>query len=168
MEPIKNTSISKPSSIKVSNPNVDSERVEEKSSSGKLILSGVWGLLKESLQKWNDDKINEALEDAFWDGVEKTTSTLFEGHVKDEIIINLMQKHWGINEDDANKYLRRERTIHYPIRSLKTFLTSQGYYPSEIETFLIKNKVYIKLLRNRELWKLSPAKLSEAVKEKMS
>jgi len=165
MEPVKNTSISKPSSFKGSNANVESEGEENKSSFGKLVLNGVWGLLKDSLKKWNDDKINEALEDAFWDGVEKTTSTLFEAHVKDETIITLMHKHWGITENDANIYLQRERTIHYPIRSLKTFLASQGFYPSEIEDYIIKNRVFSKLRRDRDLWKLTPAKLSDAVKE---
>jgi hypothetical protein len=165
MEPIKNTSISKPSSVKGPNVYNESEGEDKKSSFGKSIFNGIWGLLKDSARKWNDDKINAALEVAFWEGVEKTTSTLYEAHVNDEIIISLMQKHWGITEDDATENLRREGTIHYPIRTLKTFLASQGFNSWEIEDFIIKNRVFSKLRHDRDLWKLTPAKLSDVVKE---
>lgn len=128
---------------------------------GKDVLASV----RDKARYERDEEINEAVEDANLKGIKITTAALYEAHVDDAVIINLLQKHWHIDIDDATEVLRLEITVRYPSRALIAYLTSQGLNTNDSKDFMIKNKVWTKLRKNPKLSKLPPAELMDAVKE---
>jgi SOS response regulatory protein OraA/RecX len=134
-------------------------------SSLKEFIKGSAALARDSAQNAIEEEINDAVIHANNKGIEKTAAALYEAGVKDDIIINLLQKHWHIDDDDATEVLRYERTVEFPSRKLRDYLTSQGLNSRDIEDFMTKNKVGIKLRHDPNLWQLTPAELIDAVKE---
>jgi hypothetical protein len=128
---------------------------------GEEILASV----RDSVRNRCDERINEALKYARVEGIEITAAALYEAGVDDTVIINLLQKHWHIDVDDATEVLRFERTVEFPSRALRDYLTGQGLNSRDIEDFMTKYKVRKKLRHDPNLWKLPPAELIDAVKE---
>jgi len=134
-------------------------------SSSKEIFKGSLAFVRDTARNAIEEKINDAVIDANFDGIVKTAAALYEAGVKDTVIINLLQKHWHIDEDVATEVLRIERTVEYPSRALRADLTGQGLNSRDLRAFMTKNKVRIKLNHDPKLWKLTPAELIDAVKE---
>jgi hypothetical protein len=122
-------------------------------------------LVRDSVRDVIDERIDEAVEDVNVKGIAITAAALYEAGVEDTVIINLLQKHWHIDIDDATEALRYERTVKCPSRALRAYLTSQGLDPRDLRDFMIKNKVGIKLRHDPNLWKLTPADLIDSVRE---
>lgn len=121
--------------------------------------------VRDSARNVIDERINEAVKKANEEGTAITAAALYEAGVEDTVIINLLQKHWRIYEDEATEVLRYERTVECPSRALKAYLTGQGLNSRDIRDYMTKNKVGIKLRHDPNLWKLTPAELIDAVKE---
>lgn len=98
-------------------------------------------------------------------GIEITTETLIEAGIKDAAIINLLVKYWGLLDDEARDAVRIIKTIEYPYKALDFYLKEQGYTSTEVKDFMYVNRVHFKLSHNHELWKLTPDKLMQKVKE---
>ena len=128
---------------------------------GKDILADV----RDSARNAIDERINEAVIKANVEGIAITAAALYEARVEDTVIINLLQKHWHIDGDEATEVLRYERTVKCPIRDLRAYLTGQGLNSRDLNVFMTKNKVGIKLRHDPNLWKKTPAELIDAVKE---
>ncbi|WLR60175.1 hypothetical protein [Guptibacillus hwajinpoensis] len=116
------------------------------------------------------DNISQVGETAFLDAIEigitNTIAALYDADVGDNEIISILNKHWGINRDEAEKRLIYEKS-QATIRELKRHLKMQGLTTTEIDQFMISNKASIKIKRNNELWKLrrKPEKLMKEVQE---
>ena len=61
---------------------------------------------------------DESIQEERAAGMATTIAALYEAKVKDEEIIRLVQKYYGVTESDAQEQLRIEKTIEHPdIRS---------------------------------------------------
>jgi hypothetical protein len=128
---------------------------------GKEILASV----RDSVRNGCDERIDEALKYVRVEGIEITAAALYEAGVDDTVIINLLQKHWHTDIDNATEVLRKEKTVEFPSRALIAYLTGQGLDSRDRRHFMTKNKVREKLSHEPNLWKLTPAELIDAVKE---
>lgn len=91
-------------------------------------------------------------------GIPITTSALYEAGVKDETIIQLQVKHWLIHLDEAQEYLRIEKTVEYPCRQLVDYLMAEeAITKEEADEFIINHSVANMLQSSPGLWKV-PAK----------
>lgn len=77
--------------------------------------------VRESARRRDDDVINESQDI----GIQITTAALYEAKVKDDSIIRMLQKFWGITDYEARERLRIEKTIEYPCRSVAEYLMSE-------------------------------------------
>jgi len=87
------------------------------SRAGEFVLDAV----RESARRRDDDVINESQDI----GIQITTAALYEAKVKDDSIIRMLQKFWGITDYEARERLRIEKTIEYPCRSVAEYLMSE-------------------------------------------
>ena len=117
--------------------------------------------------KFYGDSINQAGETAFFDAIEigitNTIAALYDTDVDDNEIIRVLNKYWGINNNEAEERLVFEKTQSV-VRELKRYLKMQGYSAVDIDQFMKSNKVSRKIRYNNELWKLkrNPEKFSLA------
>ncbi|MEH7249770.1 hypothetical protein V7114_23670 [Neobacillus niacini] len=116
------------------------------------------------------DSINQAGEAAFSNAIEigitNTIAALYDTDVDDEEIIRVLNKYWGINQDEAEKRLVYEKRLA-AIRELERYLMMQGFSAREIEQFMKSNDASIKIRHSNELWKLrrKPEKLMKEVQD---
>lgn len=117
--------------------------------------------------------INNHKEEAYSQGIEvgigKTIAALYDADIEDEKILELMNKHWGLNMNDATDMLINEKG-EAVIRELRQYFKLQGYSDSDIKFFMRENRVEFKIRRNPELLNLkdNPKKVIEAIKESHS
>lgn len=99
-------------------------------------------------------------------GISKTIAALYDADVDDNEIIQLLNKHWNINMEEAENRLRYEKE-QAAIRELKLFMKRQGYSKTDINEFMKSNKVSPKIRHSNELWKLrrKPENLMKKVQE---
>lgn len=57
-------------------------------------------------------------------GISILTAALYESKTKDAEIVRLLQKYYGLRENEAQEQIRIERTINYPCRELESYLMS--------------------------------------------
>jgi hypothetical protein len=130
------------------------------------ILSGTSDIAIDAVKNYIDEKVNISITKERNNGIEITTETLIEAGIKDAVIINLLVKYWGLLDDEARDIVRIIKTIQYPYKALAFYLKEQGYTSKEVKDFMAVNHVRIKLRTNHELWKLTPDKLMQKVKER--
>lgn len=142
---------------------ISSNDVKEYLEAGGKIVGGL-------ALKIYGESINQAGEAAFSDAIEigitNTMAALYDADVDDDEIIRVLNKYWGINQDEAEKRLVFEKG-QAAIRELKRHLKMQGYSAVKINQFMKSNKAYIKIKHSNELWKLrrEPEKLMKEVQE---
>ncbi len=112
-----------------------------------------------------DDEVTEALQQEKKREIKSATAALYEAHLNDDVIIQLLQKYWKLEKLQAIESLRTEKTVKAPIKALIAFMREQGYKNLEIKDFVRANCVEGKLETNSTLWKLTPAKLMKEVAE---
>lgn len=119
--------------------------------------------VRESTRRHDADVANESQEN----GIQITTAALYEAKVKDDNIIRMLQKFWGITDFDARERLRIEKTINYPCRSVAEYLMSEeAMTQDEADDFIINRGVLDYLREERSAWKLSPKELVSKVESK--
>jgi hypothetical protein len=111
-----------------------------------------------------NDEVASALKYEKERELKRAVAAFYEAQVKDDIIIRLVEKYWGIDYRKAVEILRIEKTVNSPIRLLIAYMQEQGYKISDIETFVKHNNVKEKLENDISLWKLSPDKLLKELK----
>ncbi|SES64766.1 hypothetical protein SAMN02910413_0275 [Pseudobutyrivibrio sp. C4] len=124
------------------------------------------GALREGIAEAHFERVDEAYFEAIEIGVSNTISALHDANVKDDEIIRVMNKYWGIPFAEAEDRLLIEKSESVKA-SLCHYLKLQGYSEQEIRRFMIHNNVGSKISNNKELWKLknNPEKLMKAVEE---
>lgn len=141
------------------NSNVSSE--DKLKEIGMYMLSSV----REGFRENMSDLQEEAYLEGINFGIEKTVASLYDAGIEDKKILELLNKHWLIKMDVATKMLIHEKG-NAVIRELSHFLKLQGYSDPDIRSFMIENRVGIKIKGNPELLNLkdNPQKIIEAVK----
>ena len=93
-------------------------------------------------------------------GMSTTVAALYDAKVKDEEIIRLIQKYYGVTEREAQEQLRIEKTIEHPCRELQSYLMrEEALSADEAREFIINHDAVDLLRETRGLWKLSPKEL---------
>lgn len=129
---------------------------------GKVVL----GLAQEFYGQSINEAGNRAFADAIEIGIMNTIASLYDADVDDNVIINILNKFWGIGRDDAVNRLLNEK--HQATqRELESYLKLQGMSDEEIHSFMMENNVGIKIRHNPELRELrkKPVKLLAAIKK---
>lgn len=127
-----------------------------------LQRAGVFALesLREGAQRQADEQVDE--ERDF--GIMKTTSALYDAKVKDDMIIRLLQKHWGLTITEARERLRIEKMIQHPCTELADYLMdTEAMTLDEANDFIFDNDIPEYLKRNKGAWKLSPQELLKEI-----
>lgn len=90
-------------------------------------------------------------------------AALYEAKVKDEEILRVLVKVCDADREEATNAFRKEKFILYPCRELYQYLIlEKGFEEHDADVFIHK-KASRALADNRELSKLSPAKMFEAI-----
>ena len=93
-------------------------------------------------------------------GISILTAALYESKIKDIEIVRLLQKYYGLRDNEAQEHIRIERTINYPCRELESYLMStEGFSQQEAQDYIIDHGTVDLLQQERELWKLSPKEM---------
>ncbi|MEQ6390336.1 hypothetical protein RZN22_13565 [Bacillaceae bacterium S4-13-58] len=95
--------------------------------------------------------------------IKLVTAALYEAKVKDEEILRVLMKVCDADREEATNAFRNEKFILYPSRELYQYLIlEKGLEEHDADVF-IHNKARRALAGNRELSKLSPAKMFDAI-----
>lgn len=129
---------------------------------GKIITDFAIKIYGDSIDKVGQAAFSDAIEI----GITNTIAALYDADVKDDEIIRVLNKYWGINRDEAEDRLVHEKS-QAAIRELEGFLRMQGFSVVEIKQFMKSNNAPIKIRHSNELWKLrrKPEKLMNAVQD---
>lgn len=115
---------------------------------------------REAVWKYGDERAREEYDS----GILITIAALYESKVKDDEIIRLVQKYYGITESDAQEKLRIEKTIEHPCRELQSYLMrEEAFSAEEARNFIIEHGTVEMLRETRGLWKLSPKELCKRI-----
>ena len=95
--------------------------------------------------------------------IKLVTATLYEAKVKDEEILRVLMKVCDADREEATNAFRNEKFMLYSCRELYQYLIlEKGFEEHDADVF-IHNKAKRVLADNRELSKLSPAKLFDSI-----
>lgn len=95
--------------------------------------------------------------------IKLVTAALYEAKVKDEEILRVLMKVCDVARVEATNAFRNEKFMLHPCRELYQYLIlEKGFEEHEADVF-IHNKAKLALADNRELSKLSPAKMFDAI-----
>ena len=107
------------------------------------------GSLEERLARGNEIKL--------------VTAALYEAKVKDEEILRVLMKVCDADREEATNAFRNEKFMLFPCRELYQYLIlEKGFEEHDADVFVHK-KAKRALADNRELSKLSPTKLFDAI-----
>lgn len=97
-------------------------------------------------------------------GISILTAALYESKIKDAEIVRLLQKYYGLRENEAQEQIRIERTINYPCHELESYLMiTEGLSQQEAQNYIIDHGTVDLLQQERGLWKLSPKELLKRI-----
>lgn len=100
-------------------------------------------------------------------GMSTTVAALYDAKVKDDEIIRLIQKYYGVTHSDAQEQMRIEKTIEHPCRELQSYLMrEEALSVDEAREFIINHGTVDMLIETRGLWKLSPKELLNKIEDK--
>lgn len=107
---------------------------------------------------------NETVQQELEAGISILTSALYEAKVKDPEIIRLLQKYYGLRENEAQEQLRIEKTINHPCRELESYLMSEeAFSQQEAQEYIIDHGIVDLLRQERDLRKLSPKEILKKI-----
>ena len=129
---------------------------------GKESVDFAIGVFGDSINNERNDAFNEAIEI----GIGNTVAALVDAKVSDDVIVEKLNKYWGINREEAIDRIAFEKN-HVPLQEIREYLKLQGMTKQEVQSFMLKNNVVLKMKEKPELRELrfNPKKLVEAVKE---
>lgn len=97
-------------------------------------------------------------------GISILTAALYKSKIKDAEIVRLLQKYYGIRENEAQEQIRIERTINHPCHELESsLLSTEGFSQQEAQDYSIDHGTVDLLRQERGLWKLSPKDLLKQI-----
>lgn len=116
----------------------------------------MWDAAKEDVRKNIDDIENRAANDADERGKSILVDALLDVNQGDDTIIRLLQKYYGMSEQEAEQLFISERTINIPCQALETYLVrNEGYDREEARQYIISSGIINKLAETKGLWKKS-------------
>lgn len=111
---------------------------------------------REAVLRHEDETVQQEREA----GISILTAALYEAKIKDPEIIRLLQKYYGLRENEAQEQLRIEKTINHPCSELESYLMSEeALSQQEAQDYIIDHGTVDLLRQERGLWKLSPKEL---------
>lgn len=97
-------------------------------------------------------------------GILILTAALYESKIKDTEIVRLLQKYYGLRENEAQEQIRIEKTINHPCRELESYLMStEAFSQQEAQDYILDHGMVDLLQQERGLWKLSPKELLKRI-----
>ena len=135
-----------------------------KSIGGYIVNAGLFfmGVTQETILRHEEESVQKEREN----GISITTAALYEAKVKDEEIIRIIQKYYGIAESEAQECLRIEKRVDHPCRELQSYLMREEAFSAEEARNYIIEKGTVELLKKEQaLWKLSPKELLKKIEE---
>ena len=109
---------------------------------------------------------DESIQEERAAGMATTIAALYEAKVKDEEIIRLVQKYYGVTESDAQEQLRIEKTIEHPCRELQYYLMrEEAFSPVEARSFILDHGIVDMLRETRGLWRFPPKELLKRIEQ---
>lgn len=130
------------------------------------IIAGLSDSARSGLQEYMDTVADNAIQKERSDGIQYAVEGFLDANVKDEVIIQSLQKYWQMSEKNASESLAIVKTITHPRNNLERYLRKEGYSDKEIHDCVISWRVSPELRSNHELWKLSPEQLVKYFKDK--
>lgn len=131
-------------------PNITADDVKDYlKRGGKFVGEIALDRLGESINRVGEEAFSDAIEI----GIKNTIMSLLDTNVNDDEIIRLLNKYWGINQNEAEKRIIFEKGS-LTIDELKRYLKLQGLSDNEIHQFMLSNRAAIKIRDNYNLWKL--------------
>ncbi|CZQ82432.1 helix-turn-helix domain-containing protein [Trichococcus collinsii] len=118
-----------------------------------------------AVQDYIHEILNNVVEREKQFGIQHAVEALLDSNVDDDNIIRYLEKYWGMHDGEAIEAVRIIKTQVHPKNELKYYLKKQGYSDEEIRDFVITYRVGPELRTDHELWKLSPVKLVEKLKD---
>lgn len=116
---------------------------------------------REAVLRHDDETVQQEREA----GISILTAALYEAKIKDPEIIRLLQKYYGLRENEAQERLRIEKTINHPCCELESYLMSEeAFTQQEAQDYIIDHGTVDLLREERGLWKLSPKELLKRIK----
>jgi hypothetical protein len=120
----------------------------------------VLDVARKSAREHDDAVINNEREV----GIMLTISALYDAKVKDEVIIRMLQKYWGLQEMDARERLRIEKTIQHPCVEVADYLMNrEALTQEEADDYIYSHRVVDYLRTEKNAWKLSPEELLKSI-----
>lgn len=111
---------------------------------------------REAVLRHEDETVQQEREA----GISILTAALYEAKIKDPEIIRLLQKYYGLRENEAQEQLRIEKTINHPCSELESYIMSEeALSQQEAQDYIIDHGTVDLLRQERGLWKLSPKEL---------
>ena len=95
--------------------------------------------------------------------IKLVTAALYEAKVKNEEILRVLMKVCNADREEATNAFRNEKFMLYPCRALYQYLIPEKGFEEHDADVIINSKAKRVLTSNRELSKLSPAKLYDAI-----
>lgn len=129
---------------------------------GMFIEEFVLDILGESINQVGAKAFSDAIEI----GIKNTIMALLDANVSEDEIIRVLNKHWGINQNEAEKQIVYEKGC-LTIDELKRYLKLQGFSDDEIHQFIFSIGASTKIRHNANLWKLrhTPDRLIKEIQD---
>ena len=115
---------------------------------------------REAVLRHDDETVQQEREA----GISILTAALYESKIKDTEIVRLLQKYYGLKENEAREQIRIEKTINHPCRELELYLMStEAFSQQEARDYIIDHGMINLLRQERGLWKLSSKELLKRI-----
>lgn len=115
---------------------------------------------REAVLRHDDETVQQEREA----GISILTAALYESKIKDTEIVRLLQKYYGLKENEAREQIRIEKTINHPCRELESYLMStEAFSQQEARDYIIDHGMVDLLRQERGLWKLSSKELLKRI-----
>lgn len=131
-------------------------------SGGKFIEEFALNILGESINEAGAKAFSDAIEI----GIRNTIWALLDTNVSDDEITCVLNKHWGINQNESEKRIIFEKSS-LTINELKRYLRLQGLSDNEIHEFMFSNNASTKIRHNSYFWELrhTPDRLAKEIQD---
>lgn len=129
---------------------------------GKFIEEFALNILGESINQAGAKAFSDAIEI----GIKNTIWALLDANVSDDEITRVLNKHWGINQNESEKRIIFEKGS-LTIDELKRYLRLQGLSDNEIHEFMFSNSAPTKIRHNSYFWELrhTPDRLVKEIQD---
>lgn len=95
-------------------------------------------------------------------GIISAVESYLDLKISNKEIINFLDKYWNVSREEAIDIIDYVKNEIHPITELTFYLREELLLShSQIEHFIVSNRIKIEVRRNRELSKLSPKSLYE-------